>query len=115
MDPKAQLLLKKPEFVYCSCGSTVKMKQLYDTTCYKDHKMTYSPGTSILSYFEFKTMATPQGLLRTRNCPGLRSEAITAYIERTPMDSGGSRRFDILSQDVFGKRMGQLSKEERSS
>jgi hypothetical protein len=59
MDAKAQLLIKKPDRVHCSCGSVIKVKQLYDTTRFNQHKATCSPGTSLFAYFELSAGAAP--------------------------------------------------------
>ncbi|RIB03611.1 hypothetical protein C2G38_2224553 [Gigaspora rosea] len=109
--------------VFCVCEQKVTLDNDYDKSRLNEHSNNSrykknSPSSfplptlslssssppptlsSLSSSSPLPTLLSPS-LYPNKPCPGLRSEQIRSYINRTPSTYGGARRHDIIGKEMF--------------
>ena len=137
LDPHAEFLVDdNPRFVtHSKCAEVNKQKALYNTSNFANHvgtctgpskKRAHVANTDKKCFADFVTRNIPSSsavlsrnssLNATLPCPGLTPEydsRIGTYLTRSQAAGGGSRPRHVISQEMFGKALGDLDKDELS-
>ncbi|KAF8328951.1 hypothetical protein F5887DRAFT_1287968 [Amanita rubescens] len=122
------------------CGEYIKMKDVGDTTRFKEHMKTCTPGnrkrkpsvqtascSPSLFSFGFRKQSKEAGLkekekvqptrtVHTVPCPGLteaEDSRIPSYLYRTSASGGGSQSVTVISKERFGCSFSELAPEAK--
>jgi len=137
LDPHAEFLIdNNPRFVtHSKCAEVNKQKATYNTYNFANHvractgpskKRAHIANTDKKCFTDFVTGSAPgSSAVQSNNprpditlpCPGLTPEydpRIGTYLARSQAAGGGSRPRHVISQEMFGKALGDLDKDELS-
>lgn len=108
--------------VFCVCGQKITLDNDYDESRLNEHsnnsrckinnkkrqlglpglfQVLPNPKKKKENSLSPPSSPPPQSLFPDKPCPGLHSEQISSYINRTPSIYGGARRREVIGKEMF--------------